>query len=382
MSGHLLTLGDLGAEGISELLSLTDRFVEVGQRPIPKVPALRGRTVASMFFEESTRTRLAFETAAKRLSADVMTFSASSSSLAKGESLRDTVETIEAMGVDAMVVRHRSSGVPAQVARWVGDRVSVLNGGDGWHAHPTQGLQDAYTLWRHFCPAPDEPPGISEPDPPTLAGCRIGIVGDIAHSRVARSDIEAYTALGASVVLIAPPTLLPVRPREWIDGWLPSGDAKRVEITHDFDEVLGELDVVGLLRCQRERMAGGLLGSIPEYVACYGLTFERRHRLRLDAVVTHPGPMNRGIEIAGDTAEDLAAEGRLLVTRQVTHGVAVRMAALFRLVASEAGRETEMSGAAATEAVRGRSAPASDSALGPTSGAASSGASAGADGSD
>ena len=336
MSGHLLTLGELGVGGISELLSLTDRFVEVGQRPIPRVPALRGRTVASMFFEESTRTRLAFETAAKRLSADVMTFSAASSSLAKGESLRDTVETIEAMGVDAMVVRHRSSGVPAQIARWVGDRVSVLNGGDGWHAHPTQGLQDAYTLWRHFCPAPDEPPGTSEPDPPTLAGRRIGIVGDIVHSRVARSDIEAYTALGAGVVLVAPPTLLPAQPRDWIDEWLPTEAAKRVDISFSLDDVLDELDVVGLLRCQRERMAEGLIGSIPEYVARYGLTFERSCRLGPDAVVTHPGPMNRGIEIGGDTAEDLAAEGRLLVTRQVTHGVAVRMAVLFHLIGSGA----------------------------------------------
>ncbi|MXV87196.1 MAG: aspartate carbamoyltransferase catalytic subunit [Acidimicrobiales bacterium] len=334
MSGHLLTLGELGTEGIAELLSLTDRFVEVGQRPIPKVPALRGRTVATLFFEESTRTRLAFETAAKRLSADVLTFSASSSSLAKGESLRDTVETIEAMGVDAMVVRHRSSGVPAQVARWVGDGVSVLNGGDGWHAHPTQGLQDAYTLWRHFCPVPDQPPGTVAPDVPTLAGRRVGIVGDIVHSRVARSEIEAYTALGASIVLVAPPTLLPTQPREWIDSWLPPDDAKRVEITHRLDDVVGELDVVGLLRCQRERMIDGLIGSIPEYVARYGLTFERVHRLRRSAVVTHPGPMNRGIEIAGDTAEDLAAEGRLLVTRQVTYGVAVRMAALFRLIGS------------------------------------------------
>jgi len=334
VSGHLLTLGQLGTEGIAEMLSLTDRFVEVGQRPIPRVPALRGRTVATLFFEESTRTRLAFETAAKRLSADVMTFSASSSSLSKGESLRDTVETIEAMGVDAMVVRHRSSGVPAQVARWVGDGVSVLNGGDGWHAHPTQGLQDAYTLWRHFCPMPDEPPGTALPDEPTLSGLRIGIVGDIVHSRVARSDIEAYTALGASVVLVAPPTLLPAQPRDWIDEWLAPEAARRVEITHGLDDVLGGLDVVGLLRCQRERMADGLIGSVPEYVARYGLTSERAWNLGPDAVVTHPGPINRGIEITGDAAEDLAADGRLLVTRQVTHGVAVRMAVLFRLIGS------------------------------------------------
>ncbi len=336
MSGHLLTVGELGASGISELLALTDRFVEVGQRPIPKVPALRGRTVATLFFEESTRTRLSFETAAKRLSADVLTFSAASSSLVKGESLRDTVETIEAIGVDAMVVRHRSSGVPAQIARWVGDRVSVLNGGDGWHAHPTQGLQDAYTIWRHFCPARHGAPDAAAPQAPTLAGRRIAIVGDIVHSRVARSEIEAYTALGANVVLVAPPTLLPTQPRQWIDCWLSPDDAARVEITHSFDDVLDETDVVGLLRCQRERMVDGLIGSMGEYVAGYGLTAERVRHLRRDAVVTHPGPLNRGIEIAGDTAEDLATDGRLLVTRQVAYGVAVRMAALFGLIGSAA----------------------------------------------
>ena len=334
MSGHLLTLGELGTEGIAELLALTDRFVEVGRRPIPRVPALRGRTVATLFFEESTRTRLAFETAAKRLSADVMSFSAASSSLSKGESIRDTFETIQAMGIDAAVVRHRSAGVPAQIARWADDGVSILNGGDGWHAHPTQGLQDAYTLWRHFHPAPDEPPGTEVPDPPTLAGRRIGIVGDIVHSRVARSDIEAYVALGASIVLVAPPTLLPAQPRDWIDGWLPPDAAKRVDITHDFDEVLGELDVVGLLRCQRERMTDGLIGSVPEYVARYGLTVERAWELsRTDTVVTHPGPMNRGIEIAGAVFEILEPH-RVLATQQVSHGVATRMAVLFRLIGS------------------------------------------------
>ena len=352
MSGHLLTLGELGTEGICELLSLTDRFVEVGQRPIPKVPALRGRTVATLFFEDSTRTRLAFETAAKRLSADVITFAAGSSSLSKGESLRDTFETVQAMGIDAAVVRHHSAGVPAQIARWAHDGVSILNGGDGWHAHPTQGLQDAYTLWRHFCPAPDGPPGTQVADAPTLEGRRIGIVGDIVHSRVARSDIEAYTALGASIVLIAPPTLLPAQPREWIDAWLPPDAAKRVEISHDFDDVLGELDVVGLLRCQRERMASGLIGSVHEYVARYGLTVARAWELeRGNAVITHPGPMNRGIEIAGAAFEILAAN-RVLVSQQVTHGVATRMAVLFRLIGSgTAFGATELSDPAAAGAL-------------------------------
>lgn len=339
MSSHLLTLDELGTEGICELLSLTDRFVEVGRRPIPKVPALRGRTVATLFFEESTRTRLAFETAAKRLSADVLTFAAASSSLGKGESLRDTFETVQAMGIDAAIVRHRSAGVPRQIARWADDGVCVLNAGDGWHAHPTQGLQDAYTLWRHFSPEPthDQPgPSADEPlEVPSLAGRRIGIVGDINHSRVARSDIEAYTALGAEVTLIAPPTLLPAAPREWIDQWLDADAAKRVDITHSFDDVLGDLDAVGLLRCQRERMIDGLIGSVPEYVARYGLTAERAKRMRPDAVITHPGPMNRGIEIAGAVFEDLAAS-RVLVTQQVSHGVATRMAVLFRLIGSGA----------------------------------------------
>ncbi|WP_420439455.1 aspartate carbamoyltransferase catalytic subunit [Candidatus Poriferisodalis sp.] len=333
MSGHLLTLGELGPEGIAEMLSLTDRFVEVGRRPIPRVPALRGRTVATLFFEESTRTRLAFETAAKRLSADVLNFSAASSSLSKGESIRDTFETVQAMGIQAAVIRHRSAGVPAQIARWADDGVAVLNGGDGWHAHPTQGLQDAYTLWRHFTPMTDVQPGAPDTDEPSLAGRRIAIVGDIVHSRVARSDIEAYTALGASIVLVAPPTLLPAQPREWIDCWLPTEAAKRVEITRSFDDVLDELDVVGLLRCQRERMIDGLIGSVPEYVARYGLTAERAQRLAPDAVITHPGPMNRGIEIAGAVFEDLAAN-RVLVTQQVSHGVAARMAVLFRLIGS------------------------------------------------
>ena len=348
MSQHLLTLSELGAEGIAEMLKLTDRFVEVSRRPIPKVPALRGRTVATLFFEESTRTRLSFETAAKRLSADVLSFSAASSSLAKGESLRDTFETVQAMGIDAVVVRHRSAGVPAQMARWADDGVAVLNGGDGWHAHPTQGLQDAYTLWRHFNPmtigerrvavrTDGEVGALSEP---TLSALFIGIVGDITHSRVARSDIEAYTALGARVVLVAPPTLLPAWPRDWLDDWLSADAAARVDVSHSLDEVLDQLDVVGLLRCQRERMVDGLIGSIPEYVARYGLTAQRAQRLRPGAVVTHPGPMNRGIEIAGAVCEDLATN-RMLVTQQVSHGVAARMAVLFRLIGSGTALHSE-----------------------------------------
>jgi len=304
---HLLSVGDLGPAGIGEVLRLTDRFVEVSARPIPKVPALRGKTVASMFFEDSTRTRLSFETAARRLSADVLTFSAGSSSLNKGESLRDTVETLEAMGVDALVVRHKSSGVPWQVARWA-RRAAVVNGGDGWHEHPTQALLDCYTIR-----AERRDRGLGT----DLAGLRIGIVGDIRHSRVARSDVLAFGALGAHVTLVAPPTLLPPS----LDGW-------DVEVSHDLDGLLPELDVVYLLRLQRERMTEALLPSLREYTATYGLTRQRAGRLAPEALVMHPGPVNRGVEIASEVAD------RSVITHQVANGVAVRMAVLFLLLGS------------------------------------------------
>jgi aspartate carbamoyltransferase catalytic subunit len=314
---HLLSIEELGLDGLRTLLQLTDTFVEVGQREIPRVPALRGKTVVSMFFEDSTRTRISFETAAKRLSADVMGFSAGSSSLKKGESLRDTVETILAMGVDALVVRHRSSGAPWQVARWCdetqpGDPVSVLNGGDGWHQHPTQALLDCYSLLERRGRRPGEVPDLS--------GVRIAIVGDVRHSRVARSDIEAYALLGAEVTLVAPPTLLPPS----IAGW-------PVRVSHDLDDVLAETDVVGLLRLQRERMESGLLPTLREYTAHYGLTAERARRLGDDVVVMHPGPMNRGVEIADDATRHVGS----IVTDQVRNGVATRMAVLFWLLGGQ-----------------------------------------------
>lgn len=233
---HLLAVGDLGADGMAEVLRVADSFVEVGRRANPKVPALRGRTVASLFFEDSTRTRVSFETAAKRLSADVLSFAAGSSSLKKGESLRDTVETIEAMGIDAMVVRHASSGTPAQVARWV-DHAVVVNAGDGWHEHPTQALLDLYTV-RQALGGGDQ--GLRR-----FAGLRVAIVGDVRHSRVARSQVAAYAALGAEVTLVAPATLLPPS----IEGWPVAGTS------HDLDSVLPKADVVSLLRVQAERGA-------------------------------------------------------------------------------------------------------------------------------
>ncbi len=313
MSRHLLSIADLGAEGIDEVLRVTDRFVEVSKRAIPRVPALRGKTVVSLFFEDSTRTRLSFETAARRLSADVMTFSVGASSVNKGESLRDTVETIEAMGIDAVVVRHAGSGVPWQVAGWL-HGPSVVNGGDGWHEHPTQALLDCYTIL-----AERRARGLAGHETRTLDGVRIAVVGDIRHSRVARSGVLAFAALGARVTLVGPPTLLPPS----LDGW-------PVEVRHDIDELLGDLDVVYLLRLQRERMLESLLPSLREYTARYGLTRERADRLGPHALILHPGPVNKGVELAAD----VAGRPNVVITHQVANGVAVRMAVLYLLIGS------------------------------------------------
>ena len=313
---HVLSVADLGAQGISEVLRVTDSFVEVSERAIPRVPALRGKTVVTLFFEDSTRTRLSFETAAKRLSADTMTFPTSTSSVKKGESLRDTVETITAMGVDAVVVRHGSAGVPWQVARWTD--AAVVNAGDGWHEHPTQALLDCYTIR-------EARGGKGTPDvEKVFRGLRVAIVGDVAHSRVARSNVLAFAALGADVTLVAPPTLLPPS----LVGW-------PVAVSHDLDSVLAHVDVVYLLRIQRERTSEALLPSLREYTARYGLTRDRARLLRPDAVVMHPGPMNRGVEIAAEVA-DLPSS---VVTRQVANGVAVRMAVLFLLLSHPAELE-------------------------------------------
>jgi aspartate carbamoyltransferase catalytic subunit len=304
VSLHLRSIDELGAGGIVELLDLTDHMAEICARPMPKVPALRGRTVVSLFYEDSTRTRLSFETAAKRLSADTMTFSVASSSTKKGESLRDTVETICAMGVDAIVVRHASAGVPWQIAGWV-DGVSVVNGGDGWHEHPTQALLDCYTI-RHELGR-------------SLDGLHVAIVGDVKHSRVARSNVAALTMLGARVTLVAPPTLLPPS----LVGW-------PVDVSHDLDDIVPKLDVCYLLRMQLERQEQALVPSLREYTAGYGLTPERAARLPEHALIMHPGPMNRGVEIA----PEVTALPQSVVTNQVANGVAVRMAVLYRLLGS------------------------------------------------
>jgi aspartate carbamoyltransferase catalytic subunit len=320
MSGrHLLGITDLGVDGIDEVMRLADTFVEVGRRPIPRVPALRGKTVVSTFFEDSTRTRLSFEAAAKRLSADVMTFTGSSSSLNKGESLRDTVLTIAAMGADAFVVRHGCAGVPAQVAGWLDQAggASVLNAGDGAHEHPTQALLDCFTISRER----EARFGARPARPGVLRGLRVAIVGDIRHSRVARSNVLAFSALGAEISLVAPATLLPPS----LAGW-------PVEVSHDIDALLPKCDVVYLLRLQNERMTEQFLPTLREYTATYGLTAERARLLGPSTIVMHPGPIRRGIEIAAEVADSPVS----VITTQVANGVAVRMAVLYLLLGSGA----------------------------------------------
>ena len=305
---HLRSIDELGSDGLRHLLDLSDHMAEVNRRPIPKVPALRGKTVVSLFFEDSTRTRLSFETAAKRLSADTMTFSVGTSSVNKGESLRDTIETVAAMGVDAFVVRHKSSGVPWQISRWT--EASVVNAGDGWHEHPTQALLDCYTIRT----ALNRPEGFD--------GLHIAIVGDIKHSRVARSDVWAFAAMGARVTLVAPITLLPPS----LEGW-------PVEVVHHIDDIVDKVDVLYMLRMQRERMHEALVPSLREYTANFGLTPDRAERLQAHTLIMHPGPMNRGVEMAVDPSELPGS----VIAQQVTNGVAVRMAVLFHLLGSGSG---------------------------------------------
>ncbi len=298
---HLLGLADLDAADIRFLLTTARGFGEVSTRSVKKVPALRGKVVANLFFEPSTRTRSSFHLAAGRLSADVLDFSGSSSSTTKGESLSDTVRNIEAMGVDVMVVRHNQSGAAALVADSVD--CSVLNAGDGQHEHPTQGLLDAYTIAQR-----------TGRDGFDFTGLTVAIVGDIAHSRVARSNIHGLTKLGAKVILIGPPTLLPA-----------TFKAAGCEIYHTLDEVLPRLDVINMLRVQFERLTSQAFPSVREYSALYGLTTERMKKMKKNVVVMHPGPINRGLEI-----ESAVADGpNSAILQQVTNGLAVRMACMF-----------------------------------------------------
>jgi aspartate carbamoyltransferase catalytic subunit len=316
-ASHLLCVEDLGREGIEQLLRLAAAFEEVNQRPIPRVPALRGRTVVTFFAEPSTRTRLSFEAAARRLSADVLGIAgAGTSSLAKGESLRDTFETFAALGADLLVVRHARAGVPAFAARVLGPLgISVVNAGDGAHEHPTQALADLHALWRARAAGAQRPDG--SPDLAALHGLRVAIVGDVRHSRVARSLVAGLALVGARVVLVAPRSLLPPAVGSW-----------PVETTEDLDGVLGELDVCYLLRLQLERGCGAFVPSVAEYARRFGLDAGRARALKPDALVMHPGPMNRGVEIA----HDVVGSERCLVANQVASGLAVRMAVIFSLL--------------------------------------------------
>jgi len=302
---HLLSTGDLGRDDALLILDTAAEMAALSDRPIKKLPALRGRTVVNLFFEDSTRTRISFEAAAKRLSADVISFSAKGSSVSKGESLKDTALTLEAMGADAVVVRHHASGAPHRLATsgWVA--ASVVNAGDGTHEHPTQALLDAYTMRRHLG---------------ALEGRRVTIVGDVLHSRVARSNVLLLHTLGADVTLVAPPTLLPVGVETW-----------PCAMSYDLDALLPKSDAVMMLRVQRERMGldkGGFFPSAREYSRRYGLDAVRSATLPEHAVVMHPGPMIRGMEIAAEVADS----ARSTIVEQVSNGVSVRMAVLYLLL--------------------------------------------------
>jgi len=304
---HLLSAGDLSRDDAELILRTADEMRSLADRPIKKLPALRGRTVVNLFFEDSTRTRISFEAAAKRLSADVINFSAKGSSLSKGESLKDTALTLEAMGADAVVVRHWASGAAHLLANAGWSRSSVVNAGDGTHEHPTQALLDAFTMWKHLAPS----------DGGSLDGRRVVIVGDVLHSRVARSNALLLKTLGAEVTLVAPPTLLPYG----VGGW-------GVDTSYDLDAVLPKADVVMMLRVQRERMNDAFFPSIREYSRRYGLDARRMATLADHAIVMHPGPMIRGMEITADVADS----ERSVIVEQVTNGVAVRMAVLYLLL--------------------------------------------------
>src|SRR5438445_9351204 len=305
MIKHLLSITQLSRDEVTQILDTAESFREVGTRVIKKVPALRGRTVVNLFYEDSTRTRISFEIAAKRLSADVINFSTSGSSVAKGESLKDTALTLQAMGADAIVIRHSSSGAPATLSRWV--TASVLNAGDGTHEHPTQPLLDLFTIREHF---------------PSLEGLRVAIVGDVRHSRVARSLALALAKVGGQVTLVGPPTLIP-----------PEAPAWGAEVSHDLDAVLPKLDVCYMLRVQRERQRQQFFPSVREYSRLFGLTSRRVDALPETALIMHPGPMNRGVEIASDVA-DLP---RAVITDQVTNGIAVRMSLLYLMLGGGRG---------------------------------------------
>jgi len=307
---HLLSTRDLAREDAIQLLDVAEDMADVQEREVKKLPTLRGKTVVNLFFEDSTRTRISFEAAAKRLSADVINFSAKGSSVSKGESLKDTAQTLQAMGADAVVIRHGSSGAPQTLAAsgWI--EAGILNAGDGTHEHPTQALLDAFTMRRRLHGTASRGRD--------LDGVRVAIVGDILHSRVARSNVWLLRTLGAHVTLVAPPTLLPVD----LSGW-------PAEVGYDLDAAIaGGPDVVMMLRIQAERMNAAFFPNTREYTRRWGLDEERLGRLKADSIVMHPGPMNRGLEISAAAADS----PRSTVREQVANGVSVRMAALYLLL--------------------------------------------------
>ena len=304
MNKHLLSIHDVTAEDITRVLDTAESFREVGTRVIKKVPALRGRTVVNLFYENSTRTRISFELAAKRLSADVINFTTSGTSVAKGESLKDTALTLQAMGADAIVIRHSSSGSPFTLTKWV--RGHVLNAGDGTHEHPTQALLDLYTMRDRLG---------------HLEELRVAIVGDVLHSRVARSLSFALVKMGAEVTLVGPPTLIP-----------PDAPSWGVSVSYDLEEVLPKLDVCYMLRVQRERQRQQYFPSVREYARLFGLTRDRVGLLPDGAMIMHPGPMNRGVEIDSDVADLPQA----VMEEQVTNGIAIRMSLLYLLLGGRA----------------------------------------------
>ncbi|MFZ9225561.1 MAG: aspartate carbamoyltransferase catalytic subunit [Candidatus Nanopelagicaceae bacterium] len=306
MISHLLSISDLSKDEALNILDTAEELARVTETPVKKLPTLRGRTIVNLFFEDSTRTRISFEAAAKRLSADVINFSAKGSSLSKGESLKDTALTLQAMGADGVVIRHPASGAAARLASQKWMTGAVINAGDGTHEHPTQALLDAFTIRQHLKNSSGD-----------LSDLSIAIVGDVLHSRVARSNVLLLSKLGAHVTLIAPPTLLPVAVNSW-----------GVEVKYDFDENLDEYDVVMMLRVQRERMDEAFFPSEREYSRRFGLNGDRLSRLSEKSLVMHPGPMNRGLEISADSADSRKS----VIVDQVKNGVSVRMATLYLLL--------------------------------------------------
>jgi aspartate carbamoyltransferase catalytic subunit len=307
---HLLSIGDLDKSEAISILDTASELARVSDGAVKKLPTLRGRTIVNLFAEDSTRTRISFEAAAKRLSADVINFSAKGSSVSKGESLKDTAMTLQAMGADAVVIRHSASGAAQRLAdsEWMSG--SVVNAGDGTHEHPSQALLDAFTIRKHL--------GMGGSD---LAGLSVAIVGDILHSRVARSNVLLLSMLGAKITLVAPPTLLPVGIHNW-----------PAVVSYDFDSVIPHVDVVMMLRVQQERMSDLFFPSAREYSRYFGLNADRMLSMKKDAIIMHPGPMNRGLEISAQVADS----SRSVITEQVTNGVSVRMAILYVLLAGGA----------------------------------------------